>query len=92
MDYWTTKWKQSNGEDGEQFDAMENAMKIKVEPEDGDLITSCIDIEEHPVKLEDEEEQTDMLICGLPAPDTEDSDQEQSHAISRLSHLYFGVS
>jgi hypothetical protein len=58
-----------------QIDAMENAVKIKAEPEEEDLITSCIDIEEHPVKLE----QSDALNCGLPAPDTDTSDQEQPH-------------
>jgi hypothetical protein len=63
----------------EQVDAMENAIKIKAEPEDGDLVTSCIDIEEHPVKLE--EEDCNMLICGLPAPGTEFSDQEKPHDI-----------
>jgi hypothetical protein len=51
-------------------DCMDNS--IKVEPsEDGDPLSFFIDIEEHPVKLEDEEDQTDTLICGLPAPDTE---------------------
>jgi KRAB domain-containing zinc finger protein len=34
---------------------------------------------EHPDKLE--EEQNDALICGLPAPDTETSDQEQPQDI-----------
>jgi hypothetical protein len=60
-----------------QIDAMENTMKIKAEPEEGDIITSCIDVEEHPVNLE----QSDTLICGLPAPDTETSDQEQPQDI-----------
>jgi hypothetical protein len=57
----------------EQVDRVQKAVKIKAEPEDGDPISSCIDIEEHLVKLE----QSDALICGLPAPDTEISDQEQ---------------
>jgi hypothetical protein len=65
MENWTTKV-----EPEEQVDTMENAVKIKAEPEDGDLITSCIDLEEHPVKLE----QSEALICGLPAQDTETSD------------------
>jgi hypothetical protein len=55
----------------EQVDPLLNAVKIIIaEPEKGDLITSCIDIEEHPIKLE----QSEALICGLPAPDTETSD------------------
>jgi hypothetical protein len=50
---------------------------VKEDPEDMRFFESCIDIEEHPVKLEMEEEETDTLICGLPAPDTEFSDPEQ---------------
>jgi hypothetical protein len=65
MEHWRIKV-----EPEEQVDTVQNAVKIKAEPEDGDPITSCIDIEEHPVKLE----QSDMQICGLPAPDTEFSD------------------
>jgi hypothetical protein len=53
---------------------------IKIEPEDdeaetgedGDTLTTAI--EEHQVKVEIEEEQSDM-ICGWPAPDTEMLDQ-----------------
>jgi hypothetical protein len=74
MEHWRIKV-----EPEEQVDATENAVKVKAEPENGNLITSCIDIEEHPVKLE--EEQSDALICGLPAPDTEISDQEQHQDI-----------
>jgi vacuolar-type H+-ATPase subunit D/Vma8 len=59
----------------EQVDRVQNAVKIKAEPEYRDLVRSCIDIEEHPVKLE----QSDTLICGLPAPDMETSDHEQPH-------------
>jgi hypothetical protein len=68
MEHWRIKV-----EPEEQVVATETAVKVKTEPEDRDLITSCIDIEEHPVKLE----QSDALICGLPASDTEFSDQEQ---------------
>jgi predicted RNase H-like nuclease len=67
MENWTLKV-----EPVEQVDTTQNTVKIKAEPDDEDLIMSCIDIEEHPVKLE--EEQSDALICGLPAQDTEISD------------------
>jgi hypothetical protein len=50
---------------------------VTEDPVDTRNFESCFDIEEHPVKLEMEEEETDTLICGLPAPDTEPSDQEQ---------------
>jgi hypothetical protein len=70
----------------EQVDTTENAVKVKAEPENEDLITSCIDIEEHPVKLE--EEQSKALICGLPAPDTEISNQEQPRDIGIIK-FYF---
>jgi hypothetical protein len=40
---------------------MVNPTEIKVEPEDEDLIMSCIEIEDHPVKLE----YDGMLICAL---------------------------
>jgi hypothetical protein len=50
---------------------------VTEDPEDMRFIESCVDIEEHPVKLEMEEGETNTLICGLPAPDTEFSDQEQ---------------
>jgi hypothetical protein len=75
MDHWMIKV-----EPEEQVDTVKKAVKIKAEPEDGDLITACIDIEEHPVKLE----KSVQLICGLPAPDTETSDQEQSHDVGNL--------
>jgi hypothetical protein len=61
MEHWRIKV-----EPEEQVDATKNAVKIKVEPEDGDLITSCIEIEEHPVKLEEDEGQHVMLNNGLP--------------------------
>jgi hypothetical protein len=57
---------------------------VTEDPEDMICFESCIDIEEHPVKLEMEEEETDTLICGLPAPDTESSDQEQPSEIGNL--------
>jgi hypothetical protein len=71
-------------------DGMFESVMIKVEPEvdgrgnkeDGNILTAPIDIEEHPVKLE--EEQSDTLICGLPAPATEISDQEQPQDIGNL--------
>jgi hypothetical protein len=57
--------------------------------EDGDLSTSHIDIEEHPVKLEDQEEQNDSPICGLPVPDT--ADQKQGHDIGKFLSLTMGM-
>jgi hypothetical protein len=52
--------------------------------EDKEVITTVIDIEEHPVKMEDEEE-TDTLICDSPAPDTEVSDQEQPYDVGEFN-------
>jgi hypothetical protein len=61
-----------------------NQIFVAEDPEDMRFIESCVDIEEHPVKLEMEEEETDTLICGLPAPGTEFSDQEKPHKIGKL--------
>jgi hypothetical protein len=67
-------------------DGLFESVMIKLEPEvdvresKSELLGSCIDIEEHSVKLE----QSDALICGLPAPDTEIWDQEQPRDFGKL--------
>jgi hypothetical protein len=73
-------WTNSEVEDG-----MFESVMIKLEPEvvireseeDGELLGSCVDVAEHPAKLD----QGNTLICGLPAPDAEFSDQEQPQDI-----------
>jgi hypothetical protein len=70
---------------GDKIYEFETVM-IKVEPEEqedrvleneNNRYTLTTTIEEHPVKLE--EEQSDTLINGLPAPNTEVLLQEQAH-------------
>jgi hypothetical protein len=62
------------------------SVMIKVEPEehgsedDGEYLAS---VKEHPDRL-GEEQQSDMLICGLPAPDTDIADYEQPHNLGNL--------
>jgi hypothetical protein len=67
--------------EGEHSATVEH-ITIKVEPILENLSTS-IDIEEHPVKLEDEEDQSGMF-CDLPAPNTEISDQEQTQGVHSI--------
>jgi hypothetical protein len=60
--------------------------------DEADNQTSCINTDERPVKQEDEEQQSDPVICGLPAPETEISDHEQPHNIGNLRKYFFSSS
>jgi hypothetical protein len=71
---------------------MFESVMIKVEPQldargdqEDEHLGSCVDVEEYPVKLE----QCDPLICDLPVPNTDVSDQEQLRDIGKSKIDFF---
>jgi hypothetical protein len=58
---------------------------------DGELSTTSFVVDEHPVKQEDENEQVDMLICGLPPPDNKILDQILPHDTGKEKKNQYSV-